>query len=99
MGVRICLIGAGRMGAALAHHLAFTVESADFVAIADQHAEKVSELAQRCRVADTYTDYIELLARDDLDAVVIATPTNTHLAVIKAAAAAGKHISPRSLWR
>jgi inositol 2-dehydrogenase len=43
-------------------------------------------------VAAVYESYTDLLARDDLDAVVIATPTNTHVEVIQAAAAAGKHI-------
>jgi predicted dehydrogenase len=39
-----------------------------------------------------YTDYHELLKREDIDAVVIVTPTSTHAEIIKAAAAAGKHI-------
>jgi predicted dehydrogenase len=33
-----------------------------------------------------------MLAREDIDAVAVVTPTNTHVEVIKAAAAAGKHI-------
>lgn len=92
MTVRIGLIGAGRMGAVLAHHLAFSVETADFVAIADAVEDNARKLAAKCRVDDVYTDYNEMLAREDLDAVVIVTPTNTHVPIIKAAAAAGKHI-------
>jgi predicted dehydrogenase len=37
-------------------------------------------------------DYHELLKREDIDAVVITTPTSTHAQVIKDAAMAGKHI-------
>ncbi|MFQ5398518.1 MAG: inositol 2-dehydrogenase [Anaerolineae bacterium] len=92
MTVRVGLIGAGRMGAALAHHLAFSVETADFRAIADPNLKAVRKLADHCHVARTYGDYRHLLAQDDLDAVVIVTPTNTHVEIIKAAAAAGKHI-------
>ncbi len=92
MIVRVGLIGAGRMGAALAHQLAFTVETAEFVAIADAIAENGQKLAAQSRVSDVYTDYHEMLARDDIDAIVIVTPTNTHVPIIKAAAAAGKHI-------
>lgn len=92
MSVRIGLIGAGRMGAALAHHLAFSVDTAVFVAIADPNLAATEALAQKYRVPHTYTDYHELLAREDIDAVVIVTPTNTHVEIIKAAAAAGKHI-------
>lgn len=92
MAVRIGQIGAGRMGHTLAHHLAFTVDTAEFVAIADVSAESGQRLAKKCNVSDVYTDYHALLARDDIDAVVIVTPTHTHVDVVKAAAKAGKHI-------
>lgn len=92
MTVRIGLIGAGRMGSTLAYHLAFSVETADFVALADAIPENAQAVAAACRVPDVYTDYHDMLARDDIDAVVIVTPTNAHTEVIRAAAAAGKHI-------
>lgn len=92
MTVRVGLIGAGRMGRTLAHHLAFSVESAEFIAIADSVADSAQRLAAQCRVDAVYTNYHDLLARDDIDAVVIVTPTNTHVPIIKDAAAAGKHI-------
>ncbi len=38
----------------------------------------------------TYTDFRELLARDDIDAVVVATPDHWHVPVALAAARAGK---------
>jgi len=41
---------------------------------------------------DTYTDFRELLARDDIDAVVIATPDHWHGPIAVAAAKAGKDI-------
>ena len=41
---------------------------------------------------DTYTDFHELLARDDIDAVVIATPDHMHAIPCVEAAKAGKHI-------
>jgi scyllo-inositol 2-dehydrogenase (NAD+) len=90
--VQIGLIGAGRMGATLAHHLVFSVEAADLVAIADLNREAAEALARRCQVDRVYEDHADLLARDDVDAVVIATPTKTHVEMIKVAAAAGKHI-------
>ncbi|MEM7384180.1 MAG: Gfo/Idh/MocA family oxidoreductase [Verrucomicrobiota bacterium] len=40
----------------------------------------------------TYEDYRELLARDDLDAVEIATPDHWHVLQVLDAARAGKHI-------
>ena len=92
MSVRIGLIGAGRMGAALAHHLAYSVEHADFVSIADPNQESCLEMARRFNVPETYPSHEELLASSDVGAVVIVTPTSTHVDIVCAAAAAGKHI-------
>jgi len=92
MPFNIGLIGAGRMGSTLAHHLAYSVNAANLIAVADPYEENARKTAAKCNVADVYTEYHALLARDDIDAVVIVTPTNTHVNVIKAAARAGKHI-------
>jgi len=92
MSTRIGLIGAGRMGQVFAHHLANSVAEADFVAVADMDAALAHDTAARFGAAADYSDYHKLLARQDIDAVVIATPTHTHPEVIIAAAQAGKHI-------
>jgi len=92
MTVRIGLIGAGRMGGTFAHHLAFTVTDADFAAVADSNAETARQVAARYGVKKYFNDYRALLDQKDIEAVVIASPTGTHAEVIKAAAAAGKHI-------
>ncbi len=49
-----------------------------------------AELARR-RGVDAL-EPLALLARDDIDAVVIATPVPTHRPLVEAAAAAGKHV-------
>jgi len=92
MRIRVGLIGAGRMGKVFAHTLAFTVSEVDLVAVADIDPKTSQEVAARYGIRDHYTDYQELLKREDIDAVVVVTPTATHAEVIKAAAAAGKHI-------
>ena len=92
MRIRMGLIGAGRMGKVFAHTLAFTVAEADLVAVADVDPKTSAEVADRYGAKYHYTDYHELLKREDIDAVVVVTPTATHADVIKAAAAAGKHI-------
>lgn len=92
MTIRIGLIGAGRMGATFAYHLTNTIEEVDLLAIADAHGKTAGEVAARSRAEWTYNDYYQLLERKDIDAVVIASPTNTHAEVIQAAARAGKHI-------
>ena len=92
MTITIGLIGAGRMGQVFGHHLAFTVSGVKLVAVADVNAAQAAEVAARYGAESSYADYQALLERKDIDAVVIATPTNTHVEVVKAATAAGKHI-------
>jgi predicted dehydrogenase len=54
----------------------------------DQAAQQVNRHSQdACR---TYRDFRELLARDDIDAVLIATPDQWHVPIAIAAARAGK---------
>jgi inositol 2-dehydrogenase len=92
MTIRMGLIGAGRMGATFAHHLVYSVAEADLIAIADAHGRTAGEVAERYGVETTFSDYRQLLERKDIEAVVIASPTNTHPEIIQAAAQAGKHI-------
>lgn len=94
MPIRIGLIGAGRMGSTLAQQISRGVSSARLVAVADPWKQHATRLASQLQLAaeNVFNEIPALLSRDDLDAVVIATPTNTHVAVVQAAATAGKHI-------
>jgi inositol 2-dehydrogenase len=80
------------MGKVFAHTLAFTVAEVDLVAVADSDPRAAADAAARYGVQHHYSDYHELLKREDIDAVVVVTPTATHAEVVKASAAAGKHI-------
>jgi len=92
MGIRIGLIGAGRMGSVYAHTLAFSVAEADLVAVADANPQAAEAAAARIGAENWYGDYRALLDQKDIQAVVIASPTGTHVEVVQAAAAAGKEI-------
>jgi hypothetical protein len=69
-----------------------------FVAIADVRADQrktVKEMADKAngdQKCETYRDFRELLARDDIDAVLIAMGDNWHAGVSLLAARAGKDI-------
>ncbi len=50
------------------------------------------EATQRAAGCGTYNDFREVLAREEIDAVYVATPDHWHALVTTAAAKAGKHV-------
>jgi predicted dehydrogenase len=90
MSLLVDLIGTGRMDKVFAHALAFTVREFELADVADIDAQTCQEVAARFGVKLQYADHHALPKREDLDTVVIITPTSTHAEIIKAAA--GKHI-------
>jgi predicted dehydrogenase len=64
----------------------------DIVAVADVNAETAHRAAGEFDVPHVYTDYHELLAREDIQAVSICTPNYLHLQPTLDALAAGKHV-------
>ncbi len=61
------------------------------VAAADCFENKRETVAARCK-GKAYPDFRDLFARDDIDAVVIATPDHWHVPIGILAARAGKHV-------
>jgi myo-inositol 2-dehydrogenase/D-chiro-inositol 1-dehydrogenase len=88
--VRIALIGTGRIGAMHAGLLAHQVEQAELVAVYDPAADLAQRVGDELGVAAAA--HVEELWPADLDAVAICSPTEAHVDLIEAAAAAGKHI-------
>jgi len=67
-------------------------ERVRLVAVADVRGEAAENAARTWGAEEAYADYHALLARPDIDVVVIATPEFLHAEQVTAAAAAGKHI-------
>lgn len=88
--IGIGVIGLGRMGSVYASFVAAQAANAALVAVADSRAEVLQPYADRG--VQTYTNYHDLLNNKAIDAVVVVTPTHTHLEVVTAAAEAGKNI-------
>jgi len=87
---KIGIIGVG-FGSAV-HIPGFRSEGWDVAAVYSRNAERARDAASENDVADYYTDAYELIARDDLDAVAIATPPAPHHDFAIAALKAGKHV-------
>lgn len=62
------------------------------VAAADPVAERVMRVKDTYQVPYVYTSYQDLLARDDLDLVSVATPNFLHAPVTIAALESGRHV-------
>ncbi|WP_194097183.1 inositol 2-dehydrogenase [Marivivens aquimaris] len=89
MTVRFAILGAGRIGQVHARAVS-SIPSAQLVAVAEPFAEAAQ------RVADKYGCEIReidaIATSDDIDAVVICTPTDTHADLIEKFAKAGKAV-------
>jgi inositol 2-dehydrogenase len=86
------VIGLGRMGQVYARHLASRTPQARVVAIADALEERARAFADELGIETWSTDYRDVLARQEIKAVFVISPTSTHREVVIAAAETGKAI-------
>jgi predicted dehydrogenase len=86
----IGIIGVG-FGAQV-HVPAFRSEGWDVTAICSRSREKAQKAANEAAIAGVYTEPMDLIKRDDLDAVAIITPPSAHHRLAIAALNAGKHV-------
>ncbi|MBX3744658.1 MAG: inositol 2-dehydrogenase [Verrucomicrobiae bacterium] len=90
--IPVGLVGAGRIGRLHAEHLRCRLPEADLRMVTDVDPGAARSCAERFGIPQSGSDYRELLARPDLAAVIVCSPTDTHVGIIEAAAAAGKHV-------
>lgn len=92
--IRFGIIGIGWVGN-LKHLSAYSQRpDTEIVALADTDPARIEQARARHHLPDAagYTDYRELLANPDVDAVCIATPHPLHAEMTIAALDAGKHV-------
>jgi predicted dehydrogenase len=89
--VRLALVGFGYWGPNYARVLN-DLPDAELTAVCDRSADRLSLVRQRYRAIATCASEAELFARDDIDAVVIATPASTHADLVRAALDRGLHV-------
>jgi myo-inositol 2-dehydrogenase/D-chiro-inositol 1-dehydrogenase len=90
--IRVGVIGAGRIGSLHAEHLATRIPEAEIVAVSDIRREAAERCARAWDIPEVYEAPGPMMVRDDIDAVLICSSTDTHAALIEQAADAGKHI-------
>lgn len=90
--IRICMIGAGRVGKNHSRAITRHVPGGKIVALVDPMAQVREETAREFGI-DNQFDTLEIaLEKADFDAVIITTPTPTHLPITALAAENKKHV-------
>jgi predicted dehydrogenase len=89
--VNVAVIGMGYWGPNLARNIA-ALPGAHLHSICDVREETLGQAGQQYPNTRLATDYEQVLADSNIDAVVIATPAETHYALTKECLNAGKHV-------
>lgn len=89
--MRIGLIGYGYWGPNILRNIVAHTD-AEVSVVADQKLERLAALKKIYPMIRTATDANEVIEAKDIDAVIIATPVQTHYPLARAALIAGKHV-------
>src|SRR5690242_650802 len=90
--LNVGLIGLGRLGNLYARYFLGRILRANLLAVAETREGVGESFAAQNGVPSWYTDYRDMLAAKEIDAVLIVTPTNTHRDIAIEATRAGKGI-------
>src|SRR6266496_6716152 len=96
--MQIALAGGGAFGIRHLDGLAL-IDGVTVTSVVSRRLEQAEEVARKYGIGHASTDLDEVLARDDVDAVILATPTQLHARQAIAAMRAGKHVQDRKSTR
>ncbi len=89
--VRVGLVGTGAFG--IKHLDALkNIENAEVTFLVSREADNVKEVAEKYGVKNYSTDFNDMLASDEVDAVILCTPTQMHAEQTLQCLKAGKHV-------
>jgi len=91
MGMKVALAGAGAFGVKHLEAIA-RIDGVEVVSLVGRTLAPTREIAARFGVGHTTTELAESLARPDVDAVILCTPTQIHASQAIACLKAGKHV-------
>ena len=89
--MRIALAGAGAFGEKHLDGLA-KIDGVEVTSLVGRTLEKTQAVADKYGIGHVTTELDETLARDDVDAVILCTPTQMHASQAIACMNAGKHV-------
>lgn len=88
---KIGIIGVGYWGPNLVRNFD-SIQDCEIVSICDLNEDNIKNITGRYPYVKSYSDVSEMFANEELDGVVIATPTATHHGLAKQALEAGLHV-------
>jgi 2-hydroxy-4-carboxymuconate semialdehyde hemiacetal dehydrogenase len=91
MAITIGLAGAGAFGIKHLDGLR-QIDGVQVAALVDPELDKAREVAAQYGIGDVTADLDDVLARDDVDAMILTTPTQMHASQAIACLEAGKHV-------
>jgi len=89
--VKIGIIGVGQIGKKHIENYKF-IPDAEIVAVCDINKEEAKKACEIYNIPKYYTDFRELLKREDIEAVDVCLHNNLHMPVTVEALNAGKHV-------
>jgi len=90
--IRVGFIGAGFIADTLANALLKLKEYSSIEAVYSREIEKAKHFAKRFGVEKIYSSWRDLINDNEIEAIVVATPTYTHKEIAVEAAKRGKHV-------
>ena len=89
--IRVAVVGAGHWGPNLLRNF-HNPPASEVLWVADRDENRLEQVQARYPGVRVTSDAAHVFDDDDVDAVVIATPTTTHYELVRAALEAGKHV-------
>lgn len=89
--IKVGVVGYGYWGPNLVRNL-FEVSETEVVAVSDQREERLALVKSRYPSVEVTTNYRDMLANNEIDAIAIATPVSTHYDLAMQALQSGKHV-------
>jgi predicted dehydrogenase len=89
--VRVAVVGYGHWGPNIVRNL-HGIESCQVAAVCDRSAAALRRVSRVYPQVHLTTDFADILASPDIDAVAVVTPAWTHFELAKAALLNGKHV-------
>lgn len=90
--LKIGVIGLGSIAQLVHIPILKKLHNVEIEAICDTDRNKLNAISKKFDISKKYLSFVDLLNDKSTDAVIIATPTNTHCSIAVAAAEAGKHM-------